>query len=39
MLRGEEVEMLVCGSQTLDIVELRKVTEYDGFDSEEEYIE
>lgn len=39
MLRGEEVEMLVCGSQTLNLLELRKVTEYDGFDREEEFIE
>lgn len=33
------MEMLVCGSQTLDLIELRKVTEYDGFDPTEEYIE
>lgn len=39
MLRGEEIEMLVCGSQTLNVAELRKVTEYDGFDPMEEYIE
>ena len=31
MLRPEEVEMLVCGSPTLDLNELRKVTDYDGF--------
>ncbi|KAL1122994.1 hypothetical protein AAG570_003318 [Ranatra chinensis] len=31
MLRPEEVEMLVCGSPTLDLNELRKVTEYDGY--------
>ncbi|XP_076066070.1 putative E3 ubiquitin-protein ligase HECTD2 [Oratosquilla oratoria] len=31
MLRPEEVEMLVCGSPTLDLRELRKVTEYDGY--------
>lgn len=39
MLRGEEVEMLVCGSQNLNLSDLRKVTEYDGFDPEEECIE
>ncbi|KAK7583894.1 hypothetical protein V9T40_004857 [Parthenolecanium corni] len=39
MLRGEEVEMLVCGSQKLDLSQLRKVTEYDGFDPTEEFIE
>ncbi|XP_064101455.1 probable E3 ubiquitin-protein ligase HECTD2 [Macrobrachium nipponense] len=31
MLRPEEVEMLVCGSPTLDLTELRKVVEYDGY--------
>ncbi|KAF2355382.1 HECT domain [Trinorchestia longiramus] len=31
MLRPEEVEMLVCGSPTIDLDELRKVTEYDGY--------
>ncbi|KAK6635852.1 hypothetical protein RUM44_001106 [Polyplax serrata] len=31
MLRPEEVEMLVCGSPNLDLNELRKVTEYDGY--------
>ncbi|CAB0012094.1 unnamed protein product [Nesidiocoris tenuis] len=31
MLRAEEVEMLVCGSPALDLNELRKVTEYDGY--------
>ncbi len=39
MLRGEEVEMLVCGSQTFTLSELRKVTEYDGFNADEEFIE
>ncbi|CAB3382980.1 Hypothetical predicted protein [Cloeon dipterum] len=31
LLRPEEVELLVCGSPTVDLAELRKVTEYDGF--------
>lgn len=31
MLRPEEVELLVCGSPTLDLSELRKVTEYEGY--------
>ncbi|XP_042209377.1 probable E3 ubiquitin-protein ligase HECTD2 [Homarus americanus] len=31
MLRPEEVELLVCGSPTLDLNELRKVAEYDGY--------
>ncbi|EEB18379.1 conserved hypothetical protein [Pediculus humanus corporis] len=31
MLRHEEVEMLVCGSPNIDLTELRKVTEYDGY--------
>ncbi|KAF4519049.1 hypothetical protein B566_EDAN001635 [Ephemera danica] len=31
MLRPEEVELLVCGSPTVDLGELRKVTEYDGY--------
>ncbi|XP_069974942.1 probable E3 ubiquitin-protein ligase HECTD2 [Penaeus vannamei] len=34
MLRPEEVEMLVCGTQTIDLNELRKVTEYDGYSPE-----
>ncbi|XP_076315726.1 putative E3 ubiquitin-protein ligase HECTD2 [Tachypleus tridentatus] len=38
MLRPEEVEMLVCGSPTLDMEELRKVTEYDGFQEDEPII-
>lgn len=31
MLRPEEVELLVCGTETLDLHELRKATEYDGY--------
>eukprot|EP00095_Tigriopus_kingsejongensis_P012673 maker-scaffold22_size673200-snap-gene-2.20 protein:Tk12673 transcript:maker-scaffold22_size673200-snap-gene-2.20-mRNA-1 annotation:"e3 ubiquitin-protein ligase hectd2" len=31
MLRPEEVEQLVCGSQTFDVTELKKVTFYDGY--------
>ena len=31
MLRPEEVEILVCGSPKLDLRELQKNTEYDGF--------
>ncbi|XP_059470269.1 probable E3 ubiquitin-protein ligase HECTD2 [Neocloeon triangulifer] len=31
LLRPEEVELLVCGSPTVDLAELRKVTEYDGY--------
>ncbi|RZF44954.1 hypothetical protein LSTR_LSTR001915 [Laodelphax striatellus] len=38
MLRPEEVEMLVCGSPTIDLNELRKVTEYDGFKADDPYI-
>ena len=30
MLRPEEVEQLVCGCPTIDLLELRKVTYYDG---------
>lgn len=38
MLRAEEVEMLVCGSPTLDLNELRKVTEYDGYKPDQQLI-
>ncbi|XP_054263843.1 probable E3 ubiquitin-protein ligase HECTD2 isoform X2 [Macrosteles quadrilineatus] len=38
MLRPEEVEMLVCGSPTLELNELRKVTEYDGYKSDDPII-
>ncbi|KAG8282825.1 putative E3 ubiquitin-protein ligase HTD2 [Homalodisca vitripennis] len=38
MLRPEEVEMLVCGSPALDLNELRKVTEYDGYKADEPII-
>ncbi|KAI1301904.1 putative E3 ubiquitin-protein ligase HECTD2 [Halotydeus destructor] len=38
MLRPQEVEMLVCGSPTLDMDELRKVTVYDGFHEDEPLI-
>jgi E3 ubiquitin-protein ligase HECTD2 len=33
MLRPEEVEILVCGSPKLDLRELQKNTEYDGYKS------
>lgn len=35
MLRPEEVELLVCGTETLDLRELRKATEYDGYRSDD----
>ncbi|XP_041367987.1 probable E3 ubiquitin-protein ligase HECTD2 isoform X2 [Gigantopelta aegis] len=35
MLRPEEVEMLVCGSPTLDMSELKKVTSYDGYTAQD----
>ena len=35
MLRPEEVEQLVCGSQTFDLTELKKVTYYDGYKKED----
>ncbi|KAK3096247.1 hypothetical protein FSP39_024931 [Pinctada imbricata] len=35
MLRPQEVEMLVCGSPTIDMNELRKVTSYDGYNSQD----
>lgn len=35
MLRPEEVELLVCGTETLDLHELRKATEYDGYRSDD----
>jgi len=38
MLRPEEVEMLVCGSPTIDMDELRKVTLYDGYHEDEPII-
>lgn len=38
MLRPEEVELLVCGTETLDLHELRKVTEYDGYQSNDSII-
>jgi len=39
MLRPEEVEMLVCGSPTLDLHELRKVTEYDEYRADDRVIQ
>ncbi|CAL8078252.1 unnamed protein product [Orchesella dallaii] len=39
MLRPEEVEMLVCGSPTLDLHELRKVTEYDDYRPDDRVIQ
>ncbi|XP_015792141.1 probable E3 ubiquitin-protein ligase HECTD2 [Tetranychus urticae] len=38
LLRPEEVEVLVCGSPTIDMDELRKVTIYDGFHEDEPII-
>lgn len=38
MLRPEEVELLVCGTEKLDLHELRKVTEYDGYRSDDSII-
>lgn len=38
MLRPEEVEMLVCGSPSLDMKALRKVTVYDGYSADDEPI-
>lgn len=38
MLRPEEVELLVCGTETLDLRELRKATEYDGYRSDDSII-
>lgn len=38
MLRPEEVEMLVCGSPNVDLNELRKVTEYDGYKADDPVI-
>lgn len=38
MLRPEEVEMLACGSPTIDMEELRKVTVYDGYHEDEYFI-
>ncbi|CAM1307289.1 HECTD2 (predicted) [Pycnogonum litorale] len=38
MFRPEEVEMLVCGSPTVDMSELKKVTVYDGFNENEQII-
>ena len=35
MLRPEEVEQLVCGSQVFELSELRKVTIYDGYKAED----
>lgn len=38
MLRPEEVELLVCGTESLDLHELRKATEYDGYRSDDSII-
>ncbi|KAG8223038.1 hypothetical protein J437_LFUL001360 [Ladona fulva] len=38
LLRPEEVEMLVCGSPTIDLHELKKVTEYDGYHEDDPLI-
>ena len=35
MLRPEEVELLVCGSPTLDLIQLKKVTVYDGYTAQD----
>ena len=36
--RPEEVEQLVCGSQTFDLTELKKVTIYDGYKQDDKTI-
>ncbi|XP_071443189.1 probable E3 ubiquitin-protein ligase HECTD2 [Hetaerina americana] len=38
LLSPEEVEMLVCGSPTINLRELQKVTEYDGYNGDEPVI-
>ena len=38
MLRPEEIELLVCGSPTLDMKELKRVTVYDGYTADSETI-
>lgn len=38
MLRPQEVEMLVCGNPILDMNELRKVTNYDGYSPQDQVI-
>ena len=38
MLRAEEVELLVCGNPSLDMRELRRVAEYDGYTAESDTI-
>lgn len=38
MLRPEEVELLVCGTKSLNLHELRKATEYDGYKSDDHII-
>ena len=38
MLRPEEVEMLVCGSPTVDMAALKKVTMYDGYSANDHTI-
>ena len=38
MLRPEEVEILVCGSPTMDLSELKKVVVYDGYRPSDETI-
>jgi E3 ubiquitin-protein ligase HECTD2 len=35
MLRPEEVEQLVCGSQVFEMAELKKVTFYDGYKADD----
>jgi E3 ubiquitin-protein ligase HECTD2 len=35
MMRPEEVEIMVCGSPTLDLSGLKKVVEYDGYTAED----
>ncbi|CAG0920600.1 unnamed protein product [Notodromas monacha] len=36
MMRPEEVEIMVCGSPTLDLADLKKVVEYDGYTAEDQ---
>ncbi|XP_064600121.1 probable E3 ubiquitin-protein ligase HECTD2 [Liolophura sinensis] len=38
MLRPEEVETLVCGNPNLDMAELKKVTVYDGFHTQDQAV-
>ena len=39
MFRPEEVEMVVCGCPTINLSELKKVTEYDGYTPDHDVIQ